>query len=38
MAFHFRKICANLLTNPVYDPITHTAEYKAYTVRIEKLK
>lgn len=38
MAFPFRKTCANRLTNPVYDPITQTAEYKACAVRIDKLK
>ncbi len=38
MAFHFRETCANWLTNPVYDPITQTAEYKACAVRIEKLR
>jgi len=38
MAFHFREGCANWLTNPVYDPITQTAEYKACAVRIEKIK
>ena len=38
MAFHFREGCANWLTNPVYDPITQTAEYKACAVKIEKLK
>ncbi len=37
MAFHFREGCANWLTNPVYDPITQTAEYKACAVRIDKL-
>jgi len=37
MAFHFREGCANWLTNPVYDPLTQTAEYKACAVRIEKL-
>jgi len=37
MAFHFRESCANWLTNPVYDPITQTAEYKACAVRIDKL-
>ncbi len=36
MAFHFRENCANWLTNPVFDPITLTAEYKATAVRIEK--
>jgi formate dehydrogenase major subunit len=37
MAFHFREACANWLTNPAYDPITQTAEYKACAVRIEKV-
>ncbi len=38
MAFHFRDACANWLTNPVYDPVTQTAEYKACAVRIDKIK
>jgi formate dehydrogenase major subunit len=37
MSFHFRDTCANWLTNPVFDPSTLTAEYKACAVRIEKL-
>ena len=37
MAFHFRDACANWLTNPAFDPVTQTAEYKACAVRIEKL-
>jgi len=37
MAFHFREGCANWLTNPVFDPASKTAEYKACAVRIEKL-
>lgn len=37
MAFHFREACANWLTNPVFDPISQTAEYKACAVTIEKL-
>lgn len=37
MAFHFRENCANWLTNPVFDPETLTAEYKACAVMIEKL-
>jgi formate dehydrogenase major subunit len=37
MAFHFRENCANWLTNPVFDPISWTAEYKACAVQIEKL-
>ena len=36
MAFHFRDACANWLTNPAFDPITLTAEYKACAVRIDK--
>jgi len=38
MAFHFREGNANWLTNPAFDPITLTAEYKACAVRIDKLK
>lgn len=37
MAFHFRENCANWLTNPVYDPKSQTAEYKACAVQIGKL-
>ncbi len=37
MAFHFREACANWLTNPAFDPVTYTAEYKACAVRIEKI-
>lgn len=37
MAFHFRESCANWLTNPVFDPITLTAEYKACAVAISKI-
>jgi len=37
MAFHFREGCANWLTNPVFDPVTKTAEYKACAVQIAKL-
>jgi formate dehydrogenase major subunit len=36
MSFHFREGCANWLTNPVFDPDTMTAEYKACAVRISK--
>ncbi len=36
MAFHFRENNSNWLTNPAFDPITLTAEYKACAVRIEK--
>lgn len=37
MAFHFRDANANWLTNPVFDPVTQTAEYKACAVKIEKI-
>ena len=37
MAFHFRENNSNWLTNPAFDPITLTAEYKACAVRIDKL-
>jgi formate dehydrogenase major subunit len=37
MAFHFREACANWLTNPAFDPVSLTAEYKACSVRIDKL-
>ncbi len=37
MAFHFRENNANWLTNPAFDPISQTAEYKACAVRIEKV-
>jgi predicted molibdopterin-dependent oxidoreductase YjgC len=37
MAFHFRDSCANWLTNPAFDPISATAEYKACAVRIERI-
>jgi formate dehydrogenase major subunit len=38
MSFHFRETNANWLTNPVYDPISLTAEYKACAVRVEKVR
>jgi formate dehydrogenase major subunit len=38
MTFHFRETNANWLTNPVYDPVSLTAEYKACAVRVEKVK
>lgn len=38
MAFHFREGNANWLTNPGYDPISQTAEYKACAVQIGKLR
>ena len=38
MSFHFRESNANWLTNPVYDPVSLTAEYKACAVRVEKIR
>jgi formate dehydrogenase major subunit len=37
MAFHFRESCGNWLTNPAFDPVSETAEYKACAVSIQKL-
>jgi formate dehydrogenase major subunit len=37
MSFHFRDGNANWLTNPVFDPNTLTAEYKACAVAVEKI-
>jgi formate dehydrogenase major subunit len=37
MAFHFREGCANWLTNPVFDPVSQTAEYKACAVQVERI-
>jgi len=37
MAFHFRENNANWLTNPAFDPICKTAEYKACAIKIEKI-
>ncbi len=35
--YRFRETNANWLTNPVYDPISLTAEYKACVVKVEKV-
>jgi predicted molibdopterin-dependent oxidoreductase YjgC len=37
MPLHFEEAAANLLTNPVLDPISKTPEYKVCAVRIEKM-
>ena len=37
MDFHFREGCANWLTNPAFDPVSKTAEFKACAVRVERL-
>jgi formate dehydrogenase alpha subunit len=36
MPFHFLESRANILTNPVFDPIAKIPEYKVCAVRIEK--
>ncbi len=35
--FHFAEAAANMLTNPVYDPVAKIPEYKACAVKVEKL-
>ena len=35
--FHFAEAAANILTNPVYDPVAKIPEYKACAVKVEKL-
>jgi len=37
MTFHFRETPTNLLTSPGRDPVTHTPEFKACAVRVEKV-
>jgi formate dehydrogenase major subunit len=37
MTLFARRRPANWLTNPAFDPVTLTAEYKACAVRVEKL-
>jgi predicted molibdopterin-dependent oxidoreductase YjgC len=37
MAFHFAESPANMLTNPVIDPVAKIPEYKVCAVRVEKL-
>lgn len=37
MTFHFRETPTNLLTSPARDPVTHTPEFKACAVKVEKL-
>ncbi len=36
MNFHFAEAPANMLTNPVLDPVSSIPEYKACAVRVEK--
>jgi len=35
--FHFRESNANVLTNPVYDPVAKIPEFKVCAVRVEKI-
>ena len=37
MAFHFRENCSNWLTNPAFDPVSQTAEYKACAAKVERI-
>jgi formate dehydrogenase alpha subunit len=37
MTFHFAEAAANLLTNPVLDPVAKIPEYKACAVRLERV-
>ena len=37
MPFHFLESRANILTNPVFDPVAKIPEYKVCAVRIEKV-
>ena len=38
ISFHFREAAANVLTNPVFDPIAKIPEYKVAACRVEKIK
>lgn len=38
ISFHFRDTNANILTNPVLDPIAKIPEYKVCAVKIEKIE
>jgi len=35
--FHYKEAAANILTNPVVDPVAKIPEYKACSARVEKL-
>jgi len=35
--FHYREAAANVLTNPVYDPVAKIPEYKACAAKVSKL-
>ncbi|OEG00152.1 formate dehydrogenase subunit alpha [Vulcanibacillus modesticaldus] len=37
MSFHYRDVPTNVLTNGVYDPVSHTGEYKVAAVKVEKI-
>jgi len=36
MTFHFAESATNLLTNPAYDPVSQTPEFKVCAVKVEK--
>jgi predicted molibdopterin-dependent oxidoreductase YjgC len=36
ISFHFGEAAANVLTNPVLDPVAKIPEYKVCAVRVEK--
>jgi predicted molibdopterin-dependent oxidoreductase YjgC len=38
MPFHFLESRANILTNPIFDPIAKIPEFKVCAVRIEKMR
>ncbi len=37
MSFHHREVPTNELTNGVFDPVSHTGEYKVAAVRLERV-
>jgi formate dehydrogenase major subunit len=37
MPFHFVESRANILTNPIFDPIAKIPEFKVCSVKIEKV-
>jgi formate dehydrogenase alpha subunit len=37
MTFHFAESAANILTNPVFDPVAKIPEFKVAAVKVEKL-
>jgi len=37
MTINYKDVPTNVVTNPVYDPVSWTAEYKVCAVRLEKV-